>query len=64
MISAASRSSARLERISWNEPMTMFETRMPTNRASRHDAKVSVSTPNTNRIAFGIVSVLARTMLA
>jgi hypothetical protein len=44
--------------------MTMFETRMPRNRASRHESKVTVKTPNTNRIAFGIVNVLARTMLA
>ena len=62
--SAASRSSARLERTSWKQPMTMFETRMPRNRASRQESKVTVSTPNTKRIALGIVSVLARTMLA
>ena len=42
----------------------MFATRIPTNSASRHDANTIVSTPKTNRIAFGIVSVLARTMLA
>jgi hypothetical protein len=52
-----------LDRISWKHPMTMFDTRMPRNRASRHESKVTVSTPNTNRIALGIVSVFARTML-
>ena len=50
--------------ISWKEPMTMFETRIPRNSASRHDAKTIVSTPKTSRIPFGIVSVLARRMLA
>jgi hypothetical protein len=39
----------------------MFETRIPTNSASFHEPKVIVSTPKTNRIPFGIVSVLART---
>ena len=62
--SAASRSSARLERISWKDPIAMFETRIPTNSASRHDANTIVSTPKTSRIPLGIVSVLARTMLA
>ena len=62
--SAARRSSARLDRISWKDPMAMFETRIPRNRASRHDANTIVSTPNTSRIPLGIVSVLARTMLA
>jgi hypothetical protein len=42
----------------------MFETRIPRNSASRHDANVIVSTPNTSRITFGMFSVLARTMLA
>ena len=42
----------------------MFETRIPRNSASRHDPNVIVSTPNRNRIPFGTVSVLARTMLA
>src|SRR6516164_6275628 len=42
----------------------MFETRIPRNNASRHDPKVIVSTPKQNRIPLGIVSVLARTMLA
>lgn len=42
----------------------MFATRIPTNRASRHDANTIVSTPKTSRIPLGIVSVLARTMLA
>ena len=41
----------------------MFETRIPMNRASLQDANVIVKTPNTNRVAFGIVSVLARMML-
>jgi len=42
----------------------MFESRIPTNRASFHEPKLIVRTPKTNRIPFGIVSVLARTMLA
>jgi hypothetical protein len=42
----------------------MFDTRIPTNSASRHEANTIVNTPNARRIAFGIVSVLARTMLA
>ena len=62
--SAASRSSARLERISWNDPIAMFETRIPRNSASCHDPNVIVSTPKTSRIPFGMFSVLARTMLA
>jgi hypothetical protein len=41
----------------------MFDTRIPTNRASRHDANTIVSTPNNSSIPLGIVSVLARTML-
>ena len=36
----------------------------PRNSASRQEANAIVSTPNTNRIPLGIVSVLARTMLA
>ena len=62
--SAASRSSARLERISWNDPIAMFATRIPRKSASFHDPNAIVSTPKTSRIPFGIVSVLARTMLA
>ena len=42
----------------------MFETRIPRNSASRQDPNVIVSTPNNSRIPFGIVSVLARRMLA
>jgi hypothetical protein len=42
----------------------MFETRMPRKSASRHEPKTSVSTPKKSRIPFGIVSVLARMMLA
>ena len=42
----------------------MFETRIPRNNASRHDPKTIVNTPKRSRIAFGIVSVLARMMLA
>ena len=42
----------------------MLDTRMPRNRASRHDANAMVSTPNTNRIALGMLSVFARMMLA
>ena len=50
--------------ISWNDPIAMFETRIPRNSASFHDPKAIVSTPNRRRIPFGTVSVLARTMLA
>jgi hypothetical protein len=53
-----------LDRISWKDPIATFETRIPTNRASRHDTNTIVSTPKTSRIPLGIVSVLARTMLA
>jgi hypothetical protein len=60
---AASRSSARLERISWNDPIAMFATRIPTKSASFHEANVIVRTPKKNRIAFGMFSELARTML-
>jgi hypothetical protein len=42
----------------------MFETRIPRNSASFHDPNAIVRTPNRRRIPFGIVSVLARTMLA
>jgi hypothetical protein len=62
--SAASRSSARLERISWNEPIATFDTRIPRKSASRHDAKAIVSTPKNRRIPFGMLSVFARMMLA
>jgi hypothetical protein len=41
----------------------MFETRIPTNSASFHEANVSVRTPKTKRIPFGMFSVFARTML-
>jgi hypothetical protein len=41
----------------------MFETRIPTNSASFHDPNVIVSAPKRARIAFGMFSVLARTML-
>jgi hypothetical protein len=34
------------------------------NSASRHDASAIVRTPKNSRIPLGIVSVLARTMLA
>ena len=61
--SAARRSRARFDRISWKDPIAMFETRIPRNRASRHDANTIVTTPKTSRIALGIVRVLARTML-
>ena len=61
---AASRSSARFERISWNDPIATFETRIPRKSASFHDPKASVSTPKKARIPFGMLSVLARTMLA
>ena len=57
-------SSARLERISWNDPIAMFETRIPRKSASCHDPNVSVSRPKKKRIPFGMLSVLARTMLA
>ena len=42
----------------------MFETRIPRNSASFHEPNAIVSTPKTNRIPFGMFSVLARTMLA
>ncbi len=42
----------------------MFEIRIPTNSASRHDPNTIVTTPKNSRIAFGTVTVLARTMLA
>jgi hypothetical protein len=44
--------------------MTMFETRIPRNSASRHDAKTIVRTAKNRRIPFGIVSAFARRMLA
>jgi hypothetical protein len=53
-----------LERISWNDPIAMFEIRIPRNSASRHDPKVIVRTPKKSRIPFGMFSVLARMMLA
>ena len=42
----------------------MFAIRIPRKSASFHEPKLIVSTPNSKRIPFGIVSVLARTMLA
>ena len=60
---AASRSSASFERISWNEPIPMFETRIPRKSASRHEANAIVRQPKTKRIAFGVLSVFALTML-
>ena len=42
----------------------MFEIRIPTNSASRQEANTMVRTPNTNRMAFGIVIAFARMMLA
>ena len=42
----------------------MFATRIPRKSASFQEPKVIVSTPNTNRIPFGMVSVFARMMLA
>jgi hypothetical protein len=42
----------------------MFGTRIPRNSASLQDANTTVRTPNTSRIAFGIVTALARMMLA
>jgi hypothetical protein len=42
----------------------MFATRIPRNNASRHDPNVIVSTPKNSRIPLGIVTVLARMMLA
>ena len=62
--SAASRSRARFERISWNDPIPMFAIRIPRKSASFQDPKVIVRTPNSRRIPFGIVSVFARMMLA
>jgi hypothetical protein len=43
--------------------MAMFAIRIPRKSASFHEPKVRVRTPNSSRIPFGIVSVLARTML-
>jgi hypothetical protein len=42
----------------------MFEIRIPRKSASFHDPKPIVSTPKRRRIPFGIVRVLARTILA
>ena len=42
----------------------MLDTRIPRKSASFHDANAIVSTPKTNRIAFGMLSVFARMMLA
>jgi hypothetical protein len=53
-----------LERISWNEPIAMFATRIPRNSASFHDPNVIVRRPKAKRIPFGMFSVFARTMLA
>lgn len=53
-----------MERISWNDPIAMFEIRIPRNSASRHDPNVIVRTPKKSRIPFGMFSVLARMMLA
>jgi hypothetical protein len=53
-----------LDRISWNDPIAMFEIRMPRKSASRHDPNVIVRTPKKNRIPLGMFSVLARMMLA
>ena len=61
---AASRSSSRLERISWNEPIAMFATTIPRNSASRHESNTSVMIAKTTRITFGMVNAFARTMLA
>ena len=44
--------------------MAMFAIRIPRKSASFHEPKLIVSTPKSKRIPFGIVSVLARTMLA
>jgi hypothetical protein len=62
--SAASRSSERLERISWNDPMPTFAIRIPRKSASFHEPNVMVRTPKRSRIPFGIVRVFARMMLA
>jgi hypothetical protein len=42
----------------------MLATRIPRKSASFHDPNAIVRTPKRSRIPFGIVSVLARTMLA
>jgi hypothetical protein len=44
--------------------MAMFEIRIPRKSASFQEPNAIVSTPKSSRIPFGIVSVLARTMLA
>jgi hypothetical protein len=53
-----------LERISWKDPIAMFENRIPRKSASCHAPNVSVRMPKASRIPFGMVSVFARTMLA
>ena len=42
----------------------MLAIKIPTKSASFHDPNVIVRTPKRSRIPFGIVSVLARMMLA
>jgi len=44
--------------------MPMFAIRIPRKSASFHDPNVIVRMPKRSRIPFGIVNVLARTMLA
>ena len=53
-----------MERISWNDPIAMFEIRIPRKSASFYVPNPIVSTPKNSRIPFGMFSVLARMMLA
>ena len=57
--SAASLSSARFARISWNVPIAMFANRMPRKSASRGFPKMIVAAPKTARIRLKIVNVFA-----
>ncbi len=53
-----------MERISWNDPIATFASRIPRKSASFHDPKVTVRTPKEKRIPLGTLTVLARRMLA
>ncbi len=57
--SAASLSSARLARTSWNVPIDVFATRIPRNRASFGFPNAMVITPKIARIRLKTVNVFA-----
>jgi hypothetical protein len=57
--SAASLSSARLARTSWNVPIDVFATRMPRNSASLGLPNAIVIAPKIARIRLKTVNVLA-----